>query len=230
MLAGLKEKDRVVTIGGIHGVVTNVQRDREEVTIRVDEATGAKLSRQQIGDLETCHRRQRKRKENQLVRPAEVTRTKRIVRTRIQTNYSRFDENEQFCAKRLVNELPSLGSGGPFFSSHSLQGSWELESRKLKTRRPRQPPTAEAVESSGRCSRVERRTRRSESSPSTYTILLMVVAIFVLPILIGNWLAKSFRMPEHSWKFAVASWNCGGRRLWSCGSAILSMAPTLAAA
>ena len=44
-----------------------------------------------------------------------------------------------------------------------------------------------------------------ESSPSNYTMLLLVVAIFVLPILIGNWLAKSFRMPEHGWKFAVAS-------------------------
>ena len=43
MLEGLKEKDRVVTIGGIHGVVTNVQRDREEVTLRVDESTGTKI-------------------------------------------------------------------------------------------------------------------------------------------------------------------------------------------
>lgn len=43
MLEGLKEKDRVVTIGGIHGVVTNVQRDRDEVTLRVDEATGTKI-------------------------------------------------------------------------------------------------------------------------------------------------------------------------------------------
>lgn len=43
MLEGLKEKDRVVTIGGIHGVVTNVQRDRDEVTIRIDESTGAKI-------------------------------------------------------------------------------------------------------------------------------------------------------------------------------------------
>ncbi len=43
MLGGLKEKDRVVTIGGIHGVVTNVQKDREEVTIRVDESTGTKI-------------------------------------------------------------------------------------------------------------------------------------------------------------------------------------------
>lgn len=43
MIANLKDKDRVVTIGGIHGVVTNVQRDRDEVTIRVDESTGAKL-------------------------------------------------------------------------------------------------------------------------------------------------------------------------------------------
>ena len=43
MIDNLKEKDRVVTIGGIHGVVTNVQRDQETVTLRVDESTGAKI-------------------------------------------------------------------------------------------------------------------------------------------------------------------------------------------
>jgi len=43
LLADLKENDHVVTIGGIHGVVTNVQRDADRVTIRVDEATGTKL-------------------------------------------------------------------------------------------------------------------------------------------------------------------------------------------
>ena len=43
MVANLKEKDRVVTIGGIHGVVTNVQRDRDEITLRIDEATGTKI-------------------------------------------------------------------------------------------------------------------------------------------------------------------------------------------
>ena len=43
MVQNLKEKDRVVTIGGIHAVVTNVQRDAEMVTLRVDEATGAKI-------------------------------------------------------------------------------------------------------------------------------------------------------------------------------------------
>jgi preprotein translocase subunit YajC len=43
LVQNLKENDRVVTIGGIHGVVTNVQRDSERVTIRVDESTGAKL-------------------------------------------------------------------------------------------------------------------------------------------------------------------------------------------
>jgi preprotein translocase subunit YajC len=43
MVRNLKENDRVVTIGGIHGVVTNVQRDQDRVTIRVDETTGAKL-------------------------------------------------------------------------------------------------------------------------------------------------------------------------------------------
>ena len=43
MVDNLKEKDRVVTIGGIHGIVTNVQRDQEMVTLRVDESTGAKI-------------------------------------------------------------------------------------------------------------------------------------------------------------------------------------------
>jgi preprotein translocase subunit YajC len=43
MVKNVKENDRVLTIGGIYGVVTNVQRDAERLTIRVDEATGTKL-------------------------------------------------------------------------------------------------------------------------------------------------------------------------------------------
>lgn len=43
MITNLKENDHVVTVGGIHGVVTNVQRDADRVTVRVDEGTGAKL-------------------------------------------------------------------------------------------------------------------------------------------------------------------------------------------
>jgi preprotein translocase subunit YajC len=42
-LEGLKKNDRVVTIGGIYGTVMNVQRDTDEVTIKVDEATNTKL-------------------------------------------------------------------------------------------------------------------------------------------------------------------------------------------
>ena len=42
-ISNLKENERVVTIGGIHGVVTNVQRDAERVTLRVDETTGTKI-------------------------------------------------------------------------------------------------------------------------------------------------------------------------------------------
>ena len=42
-LDALKEKQRVVTIGGIHGQVVSVQKDSNMVTLLVDEATGAKL-------------------------------------------------------------------------------------------------------------------------------------------------------------------------------------------
>jgi len=43
MIDNLKEKDRVVTIGGIHAVVTGVQRDSDIVTLRIDESSGAKI-------------------------------------------------------------------------------------------------------------------------------------------------------------------------------------------
>jgi preprotein translocase subunit YajC len=43
LLEGLKKNDRIVTIGGIYGVVLNVQRESDEVTIKVDESTNAKL-------------------------------------------------------------------------------------------------------------------------------------------------------------------------------------------
>jgi preprotein translocase subunit YajC len=43
LLAAIKKNDRVVTIGGIYGVVTNMHREADEVTIKVDEATNTKL-------------------------------------------------------------------------------------------------------------------------------------------------------------------------------------------
>ena len=43
MISALKKNDRVVTIGGIYGVVTNVHREADEVTIKVDETNNTKL-------------------------------------------------------------------------------------------------------------------------------------------------------------------------------------------
>ena len=43
MISTMKKNDRVVTVGGIYGVVTNVHREADEVTIKVDEATNTKL-------------------------------------------------------------------------------------------------------------------------------------------------------------------------------------------
>ena len=43
MLANLKKHDRVVTLGGIKGVVANVQREQDEVTVNIDESTGTKI-------------------------------------------------------------------------------------------------------------------------------------------------------------------------------------------
>ena len=43
MLSAVKKNDRVITAGGIYGVVTNVHREADEVTVKVDEATNTKL-------------------------------------------------------------------------------------------------------------------------------------------------------------------------------------------
>ncbi len=43
LIDGLKKNDRVVTVGGIYGVVTNVQREADEVTVKVDETNNTKL-------------------------------------------------------------------------------------------------------------------------------------------------------------------------------------------
>lgn len=43
MLTNVKKNDRVVTIGGIYGVVMNVHREADEVSLKVDEATNTKL-------------------------------------------------------------------------------------------------------------------------------------------------------------------------------------------
>ncbi|HEY2828422.1 MAG TPA: preprotein translocase subunit YajC [Pirellulales bacterium] len=43
LLESLKKNDRVVTIGGIYGVVANVQREDDRVTLKVDEANNTKL-------------------------------------------------------------------------------------------------------------------------------------------------------------------------------------------
>jgi preprotein translocase subunit YajC len=43
MLAAIKKNDRVITVGGIYGVVANVHREADEVTLKVDEAANFKL-------------------------------------------------------------------------------------------------------------------------------------------------------------------------------------------
>ncbi|MCE9554723.1 MAG: preprotein translocase subunit YajC [Planctomycetes bacterium] len=43
MLLNLKKNDRVVTVGGIKGIVANVLREANEVTVTIDETTGTKI-------------------------------------------------------------------------------------------------------------------------------------------------------------------------------------------
>jgi preprotein translocase subunit YajC len=44
LLAALKKNDRVVTAAGIYGLVANVDRENDRVTLKVDEAANAKIT------------------------------------------------------------------------------------------------------------------------------------------------------------------------------------------
>ncbi len=56
MLKALKKNDKVVTIGGIHGVVANIRPDDEVVTLKVDEPgkVRMKVSRSAISRIESA--------------------------------------------------------------------------------------------------------------------------------------------------------------------------------
>jgi len=43
LLAAIKKNDRVVTIGGMYGIVANVQPEADRVTLKIDEATNTKI-------------------------------------------------------------------------------------------------------------------------------------------------------------------------------------------
>lgn len=43
MIRELKPNDRVLTVGGIYGVVTNVHREADAVTLKVDESNNTKI-------------------------------------------------------------------------------------------------------------------------------------------------------------------------------------------
>lgn len=40
MIEAIKKSDRVVTVGGVYGVVTNVRKELDQVYLNVDEKTG----------------------------------------------------------------------------------------------------------------------------------------------------------------------------------------------
>jgi preprotein translocase subunit YajC len=43
LINSLKKNDRIVTVGGIYGVVTNVQPDEDELTVKIDESNNTKI-------------------------------------------------------------------------------------------------------------------------------------------------------------------------------------------
>lgn len=62
------------------------------------------------------------------------------------------------------------------------------------------PAEAEQVASTA----VEGAAAATESALPGFILLGIVIALFVVPLIIGGWLSKSLRMPNYGWKFAIA--------------------------
>jgi preprotein translocase subunit YajC len=65
MLQGLKQNDRVWTVGGIFGTVVNAQKDSEAITIRVDDATNTRIRvlRSAISRVESDEKKEGEKKD-----------------------------------------------------------------------------------------------------------------------------------------------------------------------
>jgi preprotein translocase subunit YajC len=53
MLSALKKGDRIVTIGGIHGVIQKIKEGTATVIVRVDENTALEFSRSAVSSVES---------------------------------------------------------------------------------------------------------------------------------------------------------------------------------
>ena len=69
MLSALKKGDRVVTIGGIHGVIQTVKES--SVIVRVDENTKLEFSRSAISSVSASAKEDREDKKEKLEAPVE---------------------------------------------------------------------------------------------------------------------------------------------------------------
>ena len=195
MVDNLKEKDRVVTIGGIHGVVTNVQRDAGVVTIRVDESTGTKIrvGTSAIAKVVTDE-------ENAEATPTPATQQSQPLRS------SPRDHGRSAAAEHPTNSFKSSSTGltghGPIAESSSP--SLAAPSRRAccwprwPWARPRWSPRTSSPRPAARRRRrrrrpppAARRSTRSRVAGKASIKVAIVIALFVVPIFVGGWLAKT---------------------------------------
>ncbi|MDR1100334.1 MAG: preprotein translocase subunit YajC [Treponema sp.] len=62
MLSALKKGDKIVTIGGIHGVIQNVKDSSSTVIVKVDEGIKLEFSRSAISGVEAAAREEKTEK------------------------------------------------------------------------------------------------------------------------------------------------------------------------
>ncbi len=62
------------------------------------------------------------------------------------------------------------------------------------------PEAAAAAAGAGAAAAVE----DDQSSSQGFVVLAVIIALFVVPMFLGNYFSNQFRMPDHSWKFSLA--------------------------
>ncbi|NOZ40868.1 MAG: protein translocase subunit SecD [Planctomycetes bacterium] len=67
-----------------------------------------------------------------------------------------------------------------------------------------QPAAAATTTAAAAAATTAAQAAANDSALPGFLLLGIVIALFVVPLLLGNYFSKSLRMPDYSWKFAVA--------------------------
>ncbi|CAD7694813.1 unnamed protein product [Ostreobium quekettii] len=200
MIANLKEKDHVLTSAGIFGVVTNIQRDQDRVTIRIDETNGTKIriATWAISDVITDDKsggpppsaKDTLAQEGDQATTAEVAPADEAPAEAEEDDASASEE-----ASADGSQADEATTGTDEAAEPTVDPSSEDATAADET----------ATEAAGEeTTAAQDAVADGEAATGfDWANAILILAVLVIPVVFGNWLAGRLKMPDHGWKISL---------------------------